>query len=121
MATVKVVEDKNTFKLQLDPYEILHDVMSGEQRQLLIESLSCHDDVINCVAEQLIDGYTYNGFAGSWSTSRTTALQQARQKIAENSDYAVNKTIKDMEGQIRSLEDNIKWYRENWMPIISGY
>jgi hypothetical protein len=113
MANVTVVESGNTFKLQLDPYEILHDIMTGEQRQLLIESLSCSDDVIGHVAEQLVDGYTYNGFSGRWSTGRNTALQQARQKIAENSDYSVKNTIKDMESHIKSLEDMLQWYRDN--------
>ena len=113
MVTVKIVEDVyGSMKMQLDPYEILHDVLTGEQRQLLIESLSCHEEIIGNVAELLIDGYTYNGFSGEWCSSRNTALQQAKQKIAENSSDAVERTIADMDSRIKSLENDLQWYRE---------
>ncbi len=113
MVTVKIVEDVyGSMKMQLDPYEILHDVLTGEQRQLLIESLSCHEEIIGNVAELLIDGYTYNGFSGEWCPSRNTALQQAKQKIAENSSDAVERTIADMDSRIKSLENDLQWYRE---------
>lgn len=115
---MKIIENKDNphlLNLEINLYEVLHDSIAGEQRENLIQSLSCADEIIGHVAEQLIDGYTYNGFSGTWATSRNTALQQARQRIAENSDYAVKRTIQDMENEIKSLKDDIEYYRKNYI------
>lgn len=107
----------NKITIELSPYDILHDLMSCEQRQLLIESLSCHDEIINHVVEQLIDNYTYNGFAGSWCTSRTGAIQIAKARIAKEAvDNCCRKTIQDMEMQIKSLQESVDYYVNNWTP-----
>ena len=109
------LENPHLLNIEINLYEILHDSITGEQRENLIQSLSCADEVIGHVAEQIIDGYTYNGFSGTWSTSRNTALQQARQRLAENTDYAVKRTIEDMEKQIEDLKSNLEYYRTNYV------
>lgn len=99
--------------IELNLYDILHDEMNGEMRQDLIQSLSCADEVIGYVAEQLVEGYTYVGFAGSWCSRGSSALQKARLKIAENFDYACKCSIKDLTNRIESLEADNKYLREN--------
>jgi len=112
--TPTLVKEGTSTRIRLDicPYELIHDVMTGEDRELMIESLSCHDEIINHVVCQLVEGYTENGFSGTWATSRTTALQQAREKIALQYDYASKKTIEDMQRQIESLKKDVEYWRK---------
>jgi hypothetical protein len=94
--------------IELSLYDILHDHISGEMREMLIQSLSCADEVIGHVCEQLIDGYTYDGFQASWSFDSNTAIQLAKNKIAKNSDHAIKKTIELLENKIAFLEQALK-------------
>jgi hypothetical protein len=107
MAQANLVTKNCRLTIELDVYDVLHDVINGEQRQNLIESLSCHDEVINHVVEQLVDGYTFNGFSGSWSTSRNTAIQKARDAIYGQSDKIARKTLEELTDRIQSLESQL--------------
>lgn len=108
-------DNGNKITIEFSPYDIIHDLMSGEERQLLIESLSCHDEIINHVVEQLIDNYTYNGFSGKWCTSRIGAIQVAKERIAKEAiGNCYSKTLQDMEVQIKSLQSTIDYYINNY-------
>ena len=108
---MKLTQKDDKYVVEIDPYEIIHEILSGHQRAMLIQSLACAEDVIEHVCEQLIDGLTLDGFSGSWSSGCDTALQKAKKKIAENSGHAVAQTIRDMERKIESLEKYVEYWR----------
>lgn len=108
---MKLTQKDEKFVVEIDPYEIIHEILSGHQRAMLIQSLSCAEDVIEHVCEQLIDGLTLDGFSGSWSSGYDTALQKAKKKISENSDHAVKSTITDLERQVESLKKDVDYWR----------
>ena len=99
---IKAINDGKDIKILLDPYQIMHEVMNGEQRSLLIQSLSCADDIINHVIQHVLFGFTDDGYSGSWCDSMDTAIQKARKTIAENSGDAVKSTINDFESKVKS-------------------
>lgn len=103
MAQVKLVG--NT--IQLEIFDVLHEAITSEQRQELIESLTCHNEVINHVVEQLVDGYTYNGYAGSWSSSRNTAIQNARDAIYAAHGKIEERTLRELKDKIQYLETEL--------------
>jgi hypothetical protein len=107
----ETVADGKDIKLVIDPYELLHDVMTGEQRQLLIESLSCAEDIIEFVMQQVLGAgaCTENGYSGLISTDITgSAIQRARLQITKDSSYAVKATLLAYERKIVSLEEQLK-------------
>jgi len=104
MNVVDVKTNGSEITIKLDAYSIIHDMLSVEQRSELIQSLSCAEDVIKHVADQLIHGCTDEGFSGSWSSSCNTALQLAIERVAKNSSYAVKTTIKQLRNRIDALE-----------------
>lgn len=108
---VKTIEDGKDIKILLDPYELIHDIMSGEQRNLLIQSLACSEDIIKYVMQQVLTPCTDDGYSGSSSLYMNTAIQEARLQIAKESNYAVERTIKDLELKIASLERDVAYYR----------
>ncbi len=107
MSQARLIDKSGKLIIELDVYDVLHDVINGEQRQDLIESLSCHDEVINHVVEQIIDGYTYNGHAGSWSRSRNTAIQMARDAIYAAHGEIEARTLKELKETIQMLESQL--------------
>jgi len=105
----ETIADGKDIKLVIDPYELLHDVLTGEQRQLLIESLSCAEDVIEFVMQQVLSPCTDNGYSGLSSSDLTgSAIQRARLQIANDSSYAVKTTLKAYERKIVYLEEQLK-------------
>lgn len=105
-----VTEDNGRVLLQLDVYDLLHDVASSEQRAELIESLSCAEDVIDHVMSLVLTGCTRSGFSGLWTPTCNSAIQRARNRIAKESDYAVRRTIEDLEARIAEQEKTIEYY-----------
>lgn len=113
MSEYKLVKEGNRSVVRVDisPYDIIHDLLSTEERQELIESLSCHDEIIEAVMQQVLDGYTENGFCGWTSPSLNSPVQKARLRIANESDYAVRCTIEQLENRIKSLEKDVEYWR----------
>jgi len=105
----ETVADGKDIKLVIDPYELLHAVMTGEQRYLLIESLSCAEDIIEFVMQQVLSPCTANGYYGLSSSDLTgSAIQRARLQIANDSSYAVKTTLEAYERKIAYLEEQLK-------------
>lgn len=83
------------------------DGLSIEQKNQLIEQLSCREDVIKHVSDQLVHGCTedgYSGFTGS-AASCSTAMDKAVRDIAMFSGEIAAKQIAQLE---RELAANIK-------------
>lgn len=89
MITVKM----SGITLQFDDATALINLMSPEDRAEVIESLSCYDDVIQHVVNQIAGphGWTENGFSGSSRcgseryTGEGTPLDKARYQVAKSS------------------------------------
>lgn len=80
----------NGITLQFDDATALIDLMTAEDRAQVIESMSCYDDVVKHVADQICSphGWTENGFSGSSRCGEDkyagegTALDKARYQVA---------------------------------------
>jgi len=78
----------------------LFDLMSGEEKVKLIESLSCEDAIIKHVADQLLDKWTENSYCGStgWGESQPrTPIDVARREIAKRAGGVAKREVEDME------------------------
>ena len=75
-----------------------------EEKIKLIETLSCNEEIIKHVADQLIDGFTENVYSGadnSGEVTPTCQLNIQRRRIAEMAGEVAKKEIADM---LRNLE-----------------
>lgn len=113
----KLVDENGRTVLQIDVYEILHDILKASDRQDLIQSLACTDDIIQHVMDQVLEGFTYDGYRGSECQSMNTPLQQARLRIVKECEYVARHTIADFERRVKSLEDQVEHYRTHYEPI----
>ena len=92
-----------------DKGELIIDLWDGiehlpkEEKLKLIETLSCADDVIKHVADQLIDGFTENVYFGSdlrGQAEPSTELGKQRRRIALSAGEIAAKEIKGMERSV---------------------
>lgn len=92
-----------------EPNELL-ELMTGEDKLQLIESLSCHDEVIEHVIDQVthLYGVTENGNSG-WSSGviGSCVLDKARNKIAESASELSLDTITNLKDIIKKKEELI--------------
>jgi hypothetical protein len=112
--TLKIKEEGSKISFELDAYDIIHDMLSGDQRMLLLQSLSCSDEVIGNVCELIVDGYTYDGFSAAYFSTCDSTIQKVRKQVAENSDYSVKETIRILENRIKELEKDVEYWRKNY-------
>lgn len=90
-----------------EPNELV-ELMSEDDKVEFMQSLSCHDSVINYVAQQIINGCTDDGFHGgvtSVSANPSTPLQNAQREVAKNSGDIARKEIESLE---KALNNAVK-------------
>ena len=92
-------------KLVIDVQDIF-DNLSHDSTLELIESLSCSEVVIKHVADQLLEGWTENGYHGSVSSGLTPSTQicAARDKIAKGAGDVASKRILELERLVANAE-----------------
>lgn len=77
----------------------------------LIQSLACQEAVVKHVADQIIDGWTDDGYYAARSVAKSeepnTALDTAIRRIAENSSEVARKEISEMGETIKSLKNQL--------------
>lgn len=94
-----------------DPNELLY-AMSGDEQIEFLESLSCQEEVIEFVLQQVFEGCTddnlcHGSLACTWNGN--TALQQFRNKLIEvGADYTTKKRIEELERYCKSKDDYIE-------------
>ena len=75
--------------------------ISAEDKLSLVESLSCDDDVIDHVTNQLLEGWTVNMFHGKESyisdAEPRTGLDLARRRIAKECHAIAKEEIENLE------------------------
>ena len=98
-------------KISFDAYDLLNQ-MTDEQKLDLVERLSCEEVVIKHVAEQIFDGLTENGHCGAFSSgspSNTTALMDARMRVANEAGEVATSQIAGLQSK---YEYSYKLYGE---------
>jgi len=99
------VNINNEGKLVIDVQDIF-DNLPADKVIELIESLSCSEVVIKHVADQLLEGWTENGYHGSISGGLipSTEICAARDKIAKGAGDVANNRILELERLVKSAE-----------------
>ncbi|HFH3797467.1 TPA: hypothetical protein ACGJ08_004874 [Yersinia enterocolitica] len=101
--------------ITLNDASSLIDLMSDEDRVEIIESLSCYDNVIKHVADQIssLYGMTENGFAGSQICGyerlygEGTVLDKARYQVACSAQESNSELINQQSDAIKRLEERL--------------
>lgn len=110
--------------LTIDLWEFLQEA-KGEQRLELIETLSCQEDIIRHVTDQVVHGCTENGYSGgedyklSSDLEKSCAITRARRLIAQNTDEVSKGIIERLEKTIEEKEKELQYYRENYVHKAS--
>ena len=102
-------------QIVIDPVDLLRE-MTGEQKEILIDDLSCEDEIIKKVSEQIIYGCTETGWSGSISSSHkpSTPLDIAIREVSNNSGIVAKGEIKRLENLVRLKEESL---RKSWDRI----
>lgn len=98
--------------LEIDLHTLLESV-APEHRVDLIESLSCDEEIIRHVADQIISRWTESSYSGSsWVTAPSDdtcscALDVAWRRVAKASGEVAKREIERLESALKSREDDI--------------
>lgn len=104
--TVKFIQGT----LQVDFHELLSS-LTGEDRIAAIDDLSCDDEIIKHVTDQLLEGWTEDGSSGSSGfparadSERETPLCAARRRIAEGANEVAKAEIERLCRSLRFYEE----------------
>ena len=102
-------------------FELIHDHFPQERLMELAESIGCADTVINAVADQLLGGWTENGFCGFTGTDNTP-IDKGRRKIAEGANEAARTEIRRLESKLEFSEKTKDEYMNKYFELYHmGY
>ena len=108
------LEDINVTLKFSDLDELIY-ALEPEERLYFLESLSCQDEIIEHVMEQVFEGYTSNEYTHgceSCSWNGSTPLQVFRKKMFEiGSDPEMKKHVERLEREIKRNEETIEELR----------
>lgn len=114
MTDIRIKYDKG--QLVMDLHSILEQV-EPEQKREMLESLSCDSEILEFVTQQIIDKWTENGYAGSYSCEAPLhpfGLDKAWRMVAKASGEVARKQIEGLESRLaRETEENHKLRLEN--------
>lgn len=107
-------------KISFDAYDLLNQ-MTDEQKLDLVERLSCEEAVIKHVAEQIFDGLTENCHSGAFATgspSHTTALMDAKRRIANESGEVAEREISLLQSRYEHADAAYKKYMDAYFELL---
>jgi predicted helicase len=115
-------------KLEIDFHELLSNISKDDKLKLL-ESFACDDVVIQHVTDQLLGGWTENGYCGgSLCTAATDttnvnvpALDRAWREIAKNSGDIAKREIERLESALLKKDETIRDLRDTLMSESKKY
>lgn len=113
----------NKIITEIDIYDLLDELSLKEKKELILH-LSCEDEVIQNVADQLIHGCTETGWHGGVANSEppSTPLDNAVREISVNASDIAKKEIENLKRKIKSLEERKdKGWDEYHKLIKRGY
>jgi hypothetical protein len=91
-----------------------------DQKLKLIETLSCNEEIIKHVADQLLEGFTQNTCCGadnSGEVNPTYQLNIQRRRIAEMAGEVAKKEIADMLRNLERAKENEKKYSDKYWKL----
>tara|TARA_R110000787_G_scaffold238339_1_gene344610 strand:- start:71 stop:439 length:369 start_codon:yes stop_codon:yes gene_type:complete len=98
-----------------EPNELL-ELIEDEDKIHFLQSLSCNKIVFKHVADQIISGWTENGYHGSIGevqSTPNTIIQNAVRIIAKNASAIADDQITELEIKLKEVEEsNSKWQRK---------
>ena len=89
-----------------------------------VEALSCHEQILAHVAEQIADGCTENGYFGSRfctpepDENSGTALDKAIRRVAKASGEVARKEIERLERALERAEKSRDEYMEKYHTLV---
>lgn len=106
-----------TLTTEIDIVELLSS-LDTEAKKTLIEALSCQEDMIRHVTDQILDGYTDNGWCGAFATSSNEVeflpeLQKSRVRITQSLSELADKQIKMLTEKNQRLAEELESVRRN--------
>ena len=102
-----------------EPNELL-ELIEEEDKIHFLQSLSCHESVFVHVADQIINGWTEDGYfssIGEVQSTPNTSLQRAIRKIAKNSSAIADEQIAELERKLKELEKSNEEWRNKYYDI----
>ena len=93
-------------KIEIDAQDIFDNIPEYSIPEL-IENLSCSDQVIKYVMDQVLEGWTENGYSGGTciSLSPSTEINIARDKISKGADKVAKDRILELELLVKQAEN----------------
>ena len=105
-----------------EPNELL-ELIEEEDKIHFLQSLSCHESVFVHVADQIINGWTEDGYfssIGEVQSTPNTSLQRAIRKIAKNSSAIADEQIAELERKLKELEKSNEEWRNKYYDLYHG-
>lgn len=100
-----------------EPNELI-ELMTEDDKLHFFQSLSCHDSVLENVAEQIINGVTefgYHGSKGGVKAEPSASLDKAIRDVCLSIGSIQTKEIKRLQRELRRLEgENAKMLKVIW-------
>lgn len=93
----------------------LHAVLEGmdaSSKSFLVQSLSCDDDILKCATDQILDGYTPDGYSGGEAAiaeaSPWTPLDAARRRVALSADSVASREVARLEAALKMKTEQLE-------------
>lgn len=104
-----ILKDGN---LVVDLHEAFSALLAGEHRSEVLESLSCHEEVLTHVCDQLLSRWTEKGYHGSTTGAAPaecfTALDKARRRLAEGAEDFRSEYCRQLVAKLQRLDERLK-------------
>ncbi|ANI22053.1 hypothetical protein PP586_gp36 [Pseudoalteromonas phage vB_PspS-H40/1] len=102
-----------------EPCELV-ELMSEEDKVEFMQSLSCHDSVFKHVADQIVNGFTVDGYHGGMtmvSDNPCTELQKAQRFVAKSVGEVHRREIEDLERAVKYHEEQANEWCEKYHSL----
>ncbi len=111
----------NEGKIEIDYWELFEN-LGLVQKQVVAETLACDDDIIKHVADQLLGGWTENGYHGGkvGDANPSTPLDIARQRIALGCGDIAKETIEALQRALDSEKKMCQEYVRKYHDLQDG-
>jgi len=105
-----------------EPQELI-ELISPSDLVEFTQALSCWDEVIKSVADQIINGQTKDGYCGSETPTQSTPstpLQSVRRAIAINSSDIAKNEIESLQIALARMEELKEEYMNKYYDLYHG-
>ncbi|AUR83201.1 coil containing protein [Vibrio phage 1.032.O._10N.261.54.F5] len=105
-------DENNNVIITVNYFDMIERMPDSEKVELA-EQLSCEDAVIKHVVDQLLGGWTENGYRGSLSSSDlpSTELEICRERLGKIGNRLLRNEVKRLRNK---LEDKNNHYESGW-------